>query len=147
MNTGYSSYIVTLAASALALGLSGCSTPSQLTMTDALQKLQDAGEPCLYPLFEGFDSLVESDQTMFCRDIDGGEIGFKMSFYEENLDFEEALTSACEPTGVGPNAKLSSLVLRGENWIATSSEGSKYPLTDLEAILGGSEGKLADLCG
>lgn len=128
--------------------LSGCAGPSVLTITDSLQKLDDAGEPCLYPLFNGFQGALEGDQAMFCRDEDGGEIGYKLAFFKDKSFFDDALADVCitEAGAVGPSQSLEVDVLTGENWLASSDAGSKYTLADLKAILGGSEAKLADLC-
>lgn len=132
----------------LAFLLAGCAAPSAMTMTDSLQKLEDAGAPCLYPLFNGFDGLVKSDQEMFCRDQDGGSTGYKVAFFTDQNALAEALIPVCTKlTGeVGPSESLAIEVLKGDNWILTSDIGSKYSIDELEATLGGSKSTMSKIC-
>jgi hypothetical protein len=140
--------IAILATLAIGLSVTACAQLPAMKMTDALQKLEDAQKPCDFPLFYDFDTVLKSDQMAYCRDQDGLALGFKMTFFEDSRAFDQALSESC--TGlVGPlaNSKFAETnVLFGNNWLLTSDIGSKYSLTELKGVLGGSEGKMSDLC-
>lgn len=143
MNLFIRSSLALALSSSLVISLTGCSAPS-FTGAEALQSLADAGMPCDFPV----NIAVTGGSGFSCMDELNGAVGYTLQFFDTNDDLSVALTGACDaPVGPGVKQKgLNTFVLRGENWFATSDEGSKYSVADLKAVLGGSEAKLADIC-
>lgn len=148
MENGVIRALACLSSGFLTLGLFGCANPAQMTMTDALQKLEDSGSPCAFPLFSGFDTAVDSEQKMFCRASGDVEEGFKVTFFDSAADFEKALKLECDITKAsnGPTLVKSLPVLKGENWLAEVTPGGDWELEELKSLIGGSESELNDIC-
>lgn len=132
----------------LVFALSGCAAAPEMTIDQGLQKLDDAGAPCLDPFFSEFESLLSSDQKMLCRDEVGGSVGFTAEFFDDKTALNEALTAACarEETSAGPSATLARPLLVGENWVAYSDAKSVTGVDTLQKLFGGSITSLSEKC-
>jgi hypothetical protein len=131
---------VTVLIVSLVFVVTACSSQSNYTASQALDKLKAAGIPCEEKTDFG---ALSRGPGFACHDFEDSFTGYRMSFGESSEEFTENLLLECSEMS---EEGLAVEGVFGVNWVATVDSGSLISLAEIQSVLGGSTMTFSEAC-